>query len=316
MVSKAKHPDEKAGLKFAKQIYKPGDKSHGRGERDPYIRSAGTFRSAIQAFKLVSRFCRAYGFKSERLSTLTVDTAEKYLEHRATVIQQKQLNVERNLLDKHLSNIHKSPMQIPMKISHRESSTPSNRSYSHDEIKQLCAAAIAKGDRPLAVAIQVAYQGGLRAAELHSLRPQSEWKVATHREWRQDLYSGRDHWHETSLPGKGGLDRQVRVTESVIAILEREFRLPEPYKYRDPGRKTDCQKYYSLPGGQDFSQRFGDLSREIFGWSRGAHGLRHSFARARMVELKNQFSVVEAKKILAQELGHFSTGNLRYYQAN
>lgn len=49
------------------------------------------------------------------------------------------------------------------------------------------------------------------------------------------------------------------------------------------------------------------------GWSRGAHGVRHSYAQERMAELQRGLRYDDALEVVSQELGHFRPGITREY---
>ena len=85
--------------------------------------------------------------------------------------------------------------------------------------------------------------------------------------------------------------------------LERT-RLSEPRIVVDKGIKYS--QHYNLSGGVYFSFIFGKSSKEVLGWSTGAHGLRHGYAQDRMSELLELgFARAERMGVISQELGHF-----------
>jgi len=291
-----------------------GTPSHGN-KNDGLIHSSGSLRIAKQAFKLCSAFCREYGFKQEKFNNITKDTVEKYLQHRATEIQQKQLNVERGFLNKHLGRIHNKEVQIPFIKSTKPEPVIKNKSYSHDHIKRLIHQAKVDGNRDLAASIVLTYKTGMRAEELFTIQPPGIGQASPHRkeDWKPEIYTGRESWVSCFIDkGKGGLDREVRYTDEITPYLESRLR-NEPEKVFDKNRETSYTSHYKLLAGQKFSAAFTKLSQKVFGWSIGAHALRHSFAQARLIELKNHFPHEFARQVLAQELGHFDTSNLRYY---
>ena len=52
--------------------------------------------------------------------------------------------------------------------------------------------------------------------------------------------------------------------------------------------------------------RSGRASTTVLGWSKGGHGLRHSYAQDRVMELQTlRLSQEAAKEVVSQELGHF-----------
>ena len=85
-----------------------------------------------------------------------------------------------------------------------------------------------------------------------------------------------------TVVGKGGLVREVRLSGQLAKELERT-RLSEPRIVVDRGIKY--RQHYNLSGCVYFSFIFGKTSKEVLGWSTGAHGLRHGYAQDRMTEL-------------------------------
>ena len=49
---------------------------------------------------------------------------------------------------------------------------------------------------------------------------------------------------------------------------------------------------------------FSKTSSHVLGWSRGGHGLRHTYAQERMKEI-TKIEYERALKIVSQEMGHF-----------
>ena len=106
-----------------------------------------------------------------------------------------------------------------------------------------------------------------------------------------------------TVVGKGGLVREIRLSGQLAKELERT-RLSEPRIVVDRGIKY--RQHYNLSGGVYFSFIFGKTSKEVLGWSTGAHGLRHGYAQDRMSELLELgFARAERMGVISQELGHF-----------
>ena len=312
-MSKRSHltPDERQADRAIRLLNGLNTPRHGNKD-DGKFHSVGSIRNARLAFKHCSAFCREHGFKQESFKSLTTDTAGKFLEHRASQIQQKQLNIERNALNKHLSQVHGKKIELPFQKSFRAPPKIVNRSYSHDQVKRLIAVAKNEGKHDLAGSIALAYTAGLRVEELHTIMPPGVGEASTHRTWSDKIYTAREAWIPAIVDGKGGLKREVRYTNEIRNYLVTRLR-DTPIEVLDKPRGTIYESHYKLISGHKFSDQFGDLSRKIFGWSNGPHGLRHSFAQRRIIELKNHFLHDDARKILAQELGHFDTSNLIYY---
>ena len=77
-----------------------------------------------------------------------------------------------------------------------------------------------------------------------------------------------------------------------------------PKTVRDRGIRI--VSHYDVIGGKSFTNLFSRGSLKTFGWSEGAHGLRHSYAQRRIDELQDAGqSYPQALGIVSQELGHF-----------
>jgi hypothetical protein len=81
-------------------------------------------------------------------------------------------------------------------------------------------------------------------------------------------------------------------------------------------RGIHYETYYDIGGGKRFSQSLTSASKRVFGWSRGALGLRCSYAQERMSELQGALKLYnEALEIVSQEMGrdsaHFDPFNQR-----
>lgn len=83
-----------------------------------------------------------------------------------------------------------------------------------------------------------------------------------------------------------------------------QTRLAIPKAIKD--RNVNHLQRYQIGGGHQWSRSFHAASNRALGWSRGAHGVRHSYAQQRMTELQNQgLTRLDALEIVSQEMGHF-----------
>ena len=306
-VKRDKH--ERRAARAIKGLTAFGTSSH-KNKGDGKIRSFSTANQFEGIYRRVSHW-----LEKERIDTplnkITQAQAMRYLMGRASDIQQKQWANERNALQIHLRNIHSDKsIELTRYTSEREEPKNAPRAYSREQIKQVIASC---KDPKMKVAIAATYQGGLRAKELFTLCPESERPV-DHRvdEWRSDRFSGgREHWVSYTVIGKGKLPREVRLSPEVHHLVS-QLRLTESIGVKDRG--IGYEQRYDLPGGQAFSQAFKGICDQAIGWSNGPHGLRHSFAQERLVELMaDGRTEEEALPILAQETGHWAEANLRYY---
>ncbi|WP_162888678.1 site-specific integrase [Dechloromonas sp. HYN0024] len=164
-----------------------------------------------------------------------------------------------------------------------------------------------------ALSTVVAFSAGLRAHELATIRRANEIQPSPHRQWDSRRFNGQDNVQKYIVIGKGGLRREVALAKNLAEMLEFR-RLEVPNKVVD--REIFYNQYYDIGFGQAFSQSFTNASKTALGFSHGAHGLRHSYAKSRTKILcKLGLSFEEAQKVLSQELGHFRPDiTLAYYR--
>lgn len=235
------------------------------------------------------------------LAEMTAEQAQAYLEQRAAdKIGQRQLDAERNVLE-YLTG-KGSLTRVEATASHKLGS----RFYTPGQVEmvQRCQS------ESNALATRVAYEGGLRAHELLTLRRLDEERASPHRRWRGERFAGRGG-ERYIVTGKGGLKREVLLSKETAARLE-ALRLDAPREVLDRGIRY--QQVYDLSGGNSWAVSFSSASERALGWSRGAHGLRHSYAQERMRELQGLRDAggrpaglrhSDAKEVVSQELGHF-----------
>jgi len=200
-------------------------------------------------------------------------------------------------------------------IPSRCSDAPSSgRAYSKEQVREVVRhQAIEHG-----LMTEIAHAAGLRQSEFNELRPSSEFPVHIQDDRLNQLvdyrWGGRGGVHYT-VTGKGGLEREVVIPHGLSERLE-AFRLDESRAIHsirgEDGR--EFEQHYDLPSGEQWSKDFTEKSNELFGWSHGAHGLRHSFVRERVQELQQQgFTWDQSRLAVSQELGHFRMSETNTY---
>ncbi|MFT5382372.1 hypothetical protein [Alteromonas sp.] len=132
------------------------------------------------------------------------------------------------------------------------------------------------------LATQIAYAAGLRAHELLTLAKSDE-RDPDKRPTLESKWHGRNGDLYTVV-GKGGLIRHVLIPTNLAAQLEQQ-RLAQPITVLD--REIDYSQRYNIAGSKKWSDSFSKASNRTLLFSTGAHGLRHSHAQERMVELKS-----------------------------
>lgn len=264
---------------------------------DGQIHSVGTARGYGQALKGVAAYQQEHRLGD--LRTVTIEIARQYLAHRAAMVSQKTLDLDRQAFQMHLG------VRLDVVKSEKETHL-STRSYTPAQVERIASAQSARNS----LATRIASCAGLRAHELLTIRPAQERPASSHREWRAERFAGRDGERYT-VAGKGGLVREVLLSRELAVRLE-ATRLVEPRPVTDRGVKYP--HYYDLAGGRAWSQSFSAASQRELGFSHGAHGLRHSYAQERMDELQRSGMNYEtAKGTVAQEVGHFDQETTEVY---
>lgn len=240
----------------------------------------------------------------ENLSTtpekISSEIAENFLHYKSHTCVQKTIDGYRQSIS----------MVFGFKLNHVASRVATilvPRSYSLEQIENLREYAKPQ----LNFSIKLAAFCGLRSIELDTIAPINEQREDS-RDWLQERFLGVENPVEYTVIGKGGLCRKICLPLSLSMELE-QFRLPSVI--RKTQREIHYQKYYSILGGQCYAQQFSRLSFRLFSWSTGSHGLRHRYAKNRIIYLQSQeeFLWNFALKIVAQEMGHFSTKNTLTY---
>lgn len=226
------------------------------------------------------------------LQSLNAETAKQYLEHRAEEVGQKTLDMERQAIQAVIGE------KLPV-IKSELQQTLESRAYKTEQAAIVAAAQTEKHS----LATQIAENAGLRAHELLTLRPVEERAADTHREYRDERFTGRENVAIYTVEGKGGLCREVAIDKELAARLE-ERRLDEPRTVYD--RDVKYEQHYDIGGGRNWSNSFSAASNRELNWSNGAHGLRHTYAQERMNTLQAAgFEYNQALEIVSQEMGHF-----------
>jgi integrase len=264
---------------------------------DGRIHSVGTARGYQQALKGFAEYIQSHRFGD--LASATLEMAQQYLADRAAMVGQKTLDLDRQAIQMHLGTM----LEV---VKSEIETTLSTRSYTSAQVERIASAQTERNS----LATQIAYDAGLRAHELLTLRPADERPVSAHREWSSDRFTGRDGERYT-VHGKGGLVREVLLSTRLAARLEAN-RLSESCHVVDRG--VNYTQHYNLGGGRTWSQSFSSASKRELGFSNGAHGLRHSYAQDRMKALQcSGMRYDQAKRTVAQEVGHFDKKTTETY---
>jgi len=278
---------EKQALSVAKSLHRGG-----------HIQSVRTLSNYQERLAIVARNLSRFGIDGE-IRGLRETHIHTYLDHRRAEVGQKTLDMERQALQamaRYVTNeIAPEKTFSVVKSDHEQHLT--GRAYTPEQVTLVAEHQSAKH----ALATEIAYAAGLRASELHTLRPVEE-KPADDRPALESKWTGREGVRYT-VNGKGGLVREVLIPNALAVRLE-GMRLSTPVQITDRG--VHVEKHYGIGGGQNWSNSFSGASNRALGWSAGAHGVRHSYAQERMDELQRSgLTHALAKETVSQELGHF-----------
>ncbi len=232
------------------------------------------------------------------LRDLTPETAEAYLRSRAGDLGQKVLDMHRQALQATLAHVSR---RLPQgkRLEVVRSERPGRyrgRAYTPAQVRRVAAAQTPRN----ALATLIAHAAGLRAHELLTLGRPAE-QPADPRPALESKFAGRPGVDYTVV-GKGGLVRAVRLPDHLAGRLEARRR-KEPAAVTDRGIRYRSR--YDVGGGRAWGASFSAASIRALGWSRGAHGLRHSYAQERTEETKRLLPRNAARETVSQELGHF-----------
>lgn len=277
-----------------KQKLAIGKPSHAKEGGDGRVHGLGTARTYTDSLKGVAAFISEYRLDpaGKGLASLTSETAHDYLEFRSQNVGQKQLDKDRQamqiLLGEKLAVI-KSELDQALQ----------SRAYTQSQVELIASAQTWKHALPT----RIAADAGLRAHELLTLLPIDEREVTADRTWSGERFEGRGDFKRYSVTGKGGLTREVAIARELADQLD-AVRLSEPRTVTD--RKIYYEQFYGIGGGKQWSDSFSKAAFRELGWSNGAHGVRHTFAQARMRALQLLgWSYEMSLSIVSQEMGHF-----------
>jgi integrase len=271
------------------------------------ISSVGTERIVRQCFYNYLQWCERNeihpDFRGSAINSIL------YLEEQSKRVKQKTLDQKRQALQ------HIFHQKLP-NITSSEASVYCKRSYDFDEVNSILLRQHPKNR----ITTLLSFHSGIRAHEAATILPINERSISTHREWDSRRFKGFPEHKIYSVIGKGGLIREIAVPLWLAFELE-ENRI-QTITVKD--REINYSLNYDIGFGQAWSESFSSASKRALGLSRGAHGLRHSYCKARLEILMNELKAnkdqikcsnlkEDALLILSQELGHFRMDIVFYY---
>lgn len=244
------------------------------------------------------QIARHFADHGRELRDLDPESSTAYLEGRVDDLGQKMLDSYRRTLQ--VLQVHINDRLAPReRLPRVRSSKPprrGGRAYTPVQARRVAAAQNAHNG----LATLIAYAAGLRAHELLTLARPGD-RPPDRRPALDSKFRGRPG-RDYTVVGKGGLVRLVRLPVDLAERLE-ALRRDAPARITDRG--IHYASHYDLPGGVNWSASFSGASKRALGWTRGGHGLRHSYAQERMRELQRTLLRPVALETVSQELGHF-----------
>lgn len=302
-------PDDRAALRAVSRLCE-FDVSRHDNKDDNTIHGMSTADRYLGSMRQVSEAMRAWDDRPDGsrngIGKLTVDQAKQVLEQLSADYEQKSLNLMTRAVELHLRNLHNDSS---IKLDRCQSEIPTiveSRAYTDNQTRLLMNNATER----LSLSIEIARSCGLRAAGLHTIQRLQE-RGPTARRYPENSYKERDGYQTYTVSEKGGLVRPIHIKNELAARLE-ATRLDIPRSVYDRDRLI--KDHYQLIGGNRFSSSITRLSKEVLGYSNGAHGFRHSFAQERMTVLQNSgLSLYNAKLQVSREMGHFRVSIVNAY---
>lgn len=258
-----------------------------------------TERNHVNALTALAKWL--FRESGKHLKNLCIREAKQYLMKRSSEVRQKTLDLDRQVINMHFCLGKKMDYVLSNVVTPRI-----NRAYTPLQLEYL----LSRAPAGLRLSIQLAVDAGLRSMELVTIGRVEELPPSC-RDWHVGKFSVREGDSQFCVHGKGGLVREVRLNALLADALTIHER---PVVTRITHCGAHLKSHFDLVGGNTFCRKFGRLSQKHLGFSHGAHGLRYMFAQARFLGLICSGHLpAEALKILAQEMGHFSTSNTLVY---
>lgn len=260
------------------------------------VKSLGTARNYEQSLKTVAAWAKDIGING--IQAMTIEEASHYLEYRSELVGQKALDMERQAIQAMMKlNGKLDQGQMLTRTKSLKLVIQQSRAYTSAQVHAIAH----KQTSTHQFATELAYVAGLRAHELLTLAKIDD-RAADVRPRLQSKWNGREGELYT-VKGKGGLVREVLIPSELALQLEQR-RLVQPITIRD--REINYLQRYEIGGGKKWSDSFSKASTRALYFSTGAHGLRHSYAQERMLELnKLGYNKETALATVSQEMGHF-----------
>ncbi len=244
------------------------------------------------------------------LNEITTQMAHDYLSSKRNKVSQKTLGRMRRVL-----NMCNSVKRLPRITSTLENTKKyKTRQMPEEHIKQIF---MCIKNSKTALSIKIVKEAALRAKEILTIRrieeqPPSKFSNNPSEDWSALRFlGGKENWKRYTVQGKNGWIREVRLSPQTAAFLEQRL-LAVPIKKKDRG--IPYTLHYDIYGGSYLSRLFKEASYKALDYCLGIHALRHVFANNRFMDLTGEgANPDEAKRIIAQELGHKRRNSVDVY---
>nr|WP_176704533.1 site-specific integrase [Pseudomonas sp.]QBM91835.1 Integrase [Pseudomonas sp.] len=254
------------------------------------IRTANGYSGAL---KLYAQWLSEQGIQLENGSR---EQALQYLDQRSEQVGQSALNLDRQAIDTYRSTYQNQTDKLPV-LKSEETHALKSRAYSQEQIQAI----IVRQTEPYQLATAICAGAGLRAHELFTLCKGITEQPPSARDW-DAIRHARARGYIYTVVGKGGLVRTVKIPYVLADKLE-TLKLAIPRTVTDRGIRYEQR--YAIPGGNKVSASFTSASQRALGWSRGVHGLRHTYAQERLKVLAATTQDYDrALRVVSHELGH------------
>jgi integrase len=202
---------------------------------------------------------------------------------------------------------------VPSRSTDAQDKPKRTRAYTTEQINE-----IQKRISSIAgqLAIKVIVESGCRAQDLASMRLESDRSLKNARlnQLHPDRFSGREDWIKVTFIGKGGHEYASTISPQTAIEIEK-FHLLTPRDFRERGQENVVtQQCYDLPAGKRLSLLWTQASKQTFGFSRGIHGLRHTFAQER-IKVMQELGMTwqKALECVSQQMGHYRADQVLTY---
>lgn len=270
--------------------------------RDDKIRSIATERDYTNAAVAIAAWAKTQD-KDLTLLRMSRKQALAYLEERAEAVGQKTLDRDRVVLNR-LPRVKLPLRRIESTAPPGRQLAEESRAYDGWHIDEVAS----RQNAPSSLATRIAAACGLRAHEILTLKRKDRLtksqlrELGAHGKWNPNRFKGLSGVRYV-VTGKGGLMREIVVPHHLARELEARY-VAGGFKTVD--RKIFYTQFYRISGGQKWSSSFSTASKRAFGWSRGAHACRHTYAQNRLSVYRDAgLERKAARELVSQEMGHF-----------